>query len=1190
MLTSVRRVWELSQNIDRATDTAPWGVVTCITPTGMPYLTTRGGPLVGLEVLALQGLPIDKLLLTRENQKELQDLAGNAMSATVVGVALLSALIAGHEALMDKSDIDGLVDTPEPSAVCEMSGQALLPFTPIDFKASESILVDNLRQMANSSVRLCYCEGQTLLSTSLIQECQECLHTTCQKCGGNPPHVYEVVDPSPVRTLPHEFARKIRKALPMRLCVMGLDRRRSEFFQAEAKGLNMDDWDIFLSGVEQCFGVELRFQTVKRTHCWTIYYEAPSSRLELAFKNEVVVWSLFAKPKANAHVNSRVRELFKYPLARMTVYRQDILGGQWQLCIPQISEFSIQISGQGDLIQSWESRLGIQSPREADKRVYPSLNISMDSTAGVPLDAEICGEYKLLQNCGTSSGSLHKRISSLSDGIERPMYLFLDPERTGNPKADRFVFSADKHRIGFQEVRQIVASLDPNWRPSENPCATATGTVYGKWVNCEATLQPYESPEPAVFAVPAKINSIGLASAFSTVHSSDYRCSSQLIAFLSCQVPLMDKEIGSWQKGPWCVVNQASERQTFSSFAWLTERVRSLGGFSNVWKSLELPENFERCVECAPVQPSIEWELKKAGKTNKISPYEDGKQAGNFERAIKARPQAFATHVRVDADDCGHLMIGLNIPTLAHRALAKFEGLTSNTDVRLYWRLITQYEWQAPFSLPPFKLSSNERDQKAIHQFVGKADNNGNSPVIANLRDDQKRSLQWMINQEADNVPPFPEQEVEEATLPELGWRAEVGVRKFRTVKGGVLADEVGYGKTATILALIDYQMSKAIASSQIPRAGSISVKATLVIVPPTLIGQWQGQVMKFFGDKYNVETIKSMVTLNPMLIERILNADIVIAPWSLFKGENYLNKLSRMAALPECPSTNGRAFEAWLSMACERLAGHTEVLKGANIQEFGQTLEEKTKAAEKDEKLLRSVPTKRLRGRQYVKDAERTAAAQQTASTEAGPVETDPMDVDADETDADETDGHPTKDNPNKADPMDVDTDPTDGHPTDDNPTKADPIHVDADADQAGKKEKKEKKEKPYNVDPFGMKKVTSLEKVKCPPLQMFHFARIVVDEYTYVKGNDYPLVASLKANNRWVLSGTPPLDDFADVKTLAGFLGIHLGIDDDAAGVLKRHHINAIRKDRTSKWLMFGVTRHPRLTSSSRGAIPSL
>lgn len=45
----------------------------------IPYLTNRGGPLVGLEALALQGLPIDELLLTRENSDQLADLAGNAM-------------------------------------------------------------------------------------------------------------------------------------------------------------------------------------------------------------------------------------------------------------------------------------------------------------------------------------------------------------------------------------------------------------------------------------------------------------------------------------------------------------------------------------------------------------------------------------------------------------------------------------------------------------------------------------------------------------------------------------------------------------------------------------------------------------------------------------------------------------------------------------------------------------------------------------------------------------------------------------------------------------------------------------------------------------------------------------------------------------------------------------------------------
>ena len=46
----------------------------------------------GREVIALQGLPVDELLLTRESQRELFGLAGDTMTSTVVGEALLSAL------------------------------------------------------------------------------------------------------------------------------------------------------------------------------------------------------------------------------------------------------------------------------------------------------------------------------------------------------------------------------------------------------------------------------------------------------------------------------------------------------------------------------------------------------------------------------------------------------------------------------------------------------------------------------------------------------------------------------------------------------------------------------------------------------------------------------------------------------------------------------------------------------------------------------------------------------------------------------------------------------------------------------------------------------------------------------------------------------------------------------------------
>ena len=100
---------------------------------------------------------------------------------------------------------------------------------------------------------------------------------------------------------------------------------------------------------------------------------------------------------------------------------------------------------------------------------------------------------------------------------------------------------------------------------------------------------------------------------------------------------------------------------------------------------------------------------------------------------------------------------------------------------------------------------------------------------LRKLRKEQQRSLKWMIGQE---------QEVEEANLRHLGWRAEVRVTRSRQIRGGVLADEVGYGKTATTLVLIDCQAQKAAKSSKAPCVGSISPKATLIIEPRHLESQ----------------------------------------------------------------------------------------------------------------------------------------------------------------------------------------------------------------------------------------------------------------------------------------------------------------------------------------------------------------
>ena len=89
-------VWNLSQNVDRTTGSNKPGICPCLTPSMVPYVTNRGGPLVGIEALSLQGIPVDDLLLTRESEDQMADLAGNAMTSTVVGACMLSALVLGN--------------------------------------------------------------------------------------------------------------------------------------------------------------------------------------------------------------------------------------------------------------------------------------------------------------------------------------------------------------------------------------------------------------------------------------------------------------------------------------------------------------------------------------------------------------------------------------------------------------------------------------------------------------------------------------------------------------------------------------------------------------------------------------------------------------------------------------------------------------------------------------------------------------------------------------------------------------------------------------------------------------------------------------------------------------------------------------------------------------------------------------
>lgn len=101
---------------------------------------------------------------------------------------------------------------------------------------------------------------------------------------------------------------------------------------------------------------------------------------------------------------------------------------------------------------------------------------------------------------------------------------------------------------------------------------------------------------------------------------------------------------------------------------------------------------------------------------------------------------------------------------------------------------------------------------------------------------------------------------------------------------------------------------------------------------------------------------------------------------------------------------------------------------------------------------------------------------------------------------------------------------------------------------DAPAKKQKRREDTDPWRLESVAVRK--DWTKMQSPPLEIFHFARVVVDEYTYLTGKVHSMVTKLTADRRWVLSGTPPIHDFGAVKTIAAHLNLHLGIDDDREG----------------------------------------
>ena len=152
------------------------------------------------------------------------------------------------------------------------------------------------------------------------------------------------------------------------------------------------------------------------------------------------------------------------------------------------------------------------------------------------------------------------------------------------------------------------------------------------------------------------------------------------------------------------------------------------------------------------------------------------------------------------------------------------------------------------------------------------------------------------------------------------------------------------------------------------------------------------------------------------------------------------------------------------------------------------------------------------------------------------------------------------------------------------------------ASSSKSKKRKREEKTPKPKKLreatDPWKLRGAAKRDwkQMLSPPLEMFHFARKVVDEYTYLDGKIHSSVTRLSADRHWVLSGTPPIHDFAAVKTIAAHLNLHLGIDDDNEG--KSTEVKKRRREQTGKSIvstpsLLYLTTPPKPSSSSTRSV---
>ncbi|KAK4447863.1 hypothetical protein QBC34DRAFT_495705 [Podospora aff. communis PSN243] len=494
---------DVSQNTDRLPMVAnvknqgkKVGLIGCITPAGQPIVSNLMRPLTGTEVMALQGMPVDEMTITTESQKNLQDLAGNAMTVTVVGAAALSILVilgAKAPAFWTVVPPDQVKNFPGVylNATKEDSLLASIEARPFHMHGSFRELCD----IAKRARRLCYCRYVVEPrdeSKQTYMSCAHCGATACAVCRGNPIHSYDV-DKNLRQELTSDEAKvQLSSLLPP---VFSLKGSSGPINRLLAKASHLRGDREYRDVVQKIFadGSVFYFQEINCTEVVTVCYRSKTGIARLVLSETSATLYIYVAP--NHPSREMLLEVFDFdqPVARISlrVHEDDEI--KWDLWVNRKIDLTLPVV-MNEVDSSFE--FGELSFVDGlDPQHAPAL-----SALKRHVQRHLSGKFLPKPGCGTARDALRVRKGSPR------VFFMLHPTACGDPSLDSFVITLDCRKLDLHDYREVLLTIDPSevildqktWKvPLRTSGEVKILSVFwrGYWASCDPVKISFPLPE-----------------------------------------------------------------------------------------------------------------------------------------------------------------------------------------------------------------------------------------------------------------------------------------------------------------------------------------------------------------------------------------------------------------------------------------------------------------------------------------------------------------------------------------------------------------------------------------------------------------------------------------------------------------------------------------------------------------------